>query len=429
MNMGVRNGLVLGALAVAAIVLAALLWGVYAGMEAPADVAPSAGTQQQSAPPPPAVVSPEAKSAPPAAPQSTPSTSPSAATSAAPSTPQGAAGAQPPAPNGVAGLPDVAAPTAPTERRPEAPADKGAFDIVRVEPSGESVIAGRCPAGCSVELLANGRAHDRTVADAAGSWAMTPAPLAPGDYELGLRIRTPDGREAVSDQTVTVSVPKPPSKDVVVVLNEPGAPSRVLARPEAPQSAPEAAAQTAAKPAPVGTTLAVGAVDAENGRFFVQGTAPVGAKLRIYLNGSFIAAPTAGPDGAWSLKVERGLAPGDYDLRVDQVEDDAGKVAGRAQAKFAYRAEAATAQGNAATPLAPEAPQSGASADANAVVAALDSVTVKRGDSLWGISRRSYGAGQRYTVIFAANGGQIRNPDLIYPGQVFVVPAQQAGGK
>jgi len=47
---------------------------------------------------------------------------------------------------------------------------------------------------------------------------------------------------------------------------------------------------------------------------------------------------------------------------------------------------------------------------------------VVRGDNLWNIARAHYGEGLRYTVIFDANKGQIRDPDLIYPGQVFSVP-------
>uniref|UniRef100_UPI001E4D561F LysM peptidoglycan-binding domain-containing protein n=1 Tax=Methylobacterium sp. Leaf118 TaxID=2876562 RepID=UPI001E4D561F len=47
---------------------------------------------------------------------------------------------------------------------------------------------------------------------------------------------------------------------------------------------------------------------------------------------------------------------------------------------------------------------------------------ITRGDSLWQISRRTYGKGNRYTVIYDANQEQIRNPDLIYPGQIFVLP-------
>ena len=47
---------------------------------------------------------------------------------------------------------------------------------------------------------------------------------------------------------------------------------------------------------------------------------------------------------------------------------------------------------------------------------------VQPGNSLWRLARRSYGEGLRYTDIYEANKDQIRNPDLIYPGQVFVLP-------
>jgi nucleoid-associated protein YgaU len=47
---------------------------------------------------------------------------------------------------------------------------------------------------------------------------------------------------------------------------------------------------------------------------------------------------------------------------------------------------------------------------------------VVRGDNLWNIARAHYGEGWRHTMIFEANKDQIRNPHLIYPGQVFSIP-------
>jgi len=44
---------------------------------------------------------------------------------------------------------------------------------------------------------------------------------------------------------------------------------------------------------------------------------------------------------------------------------------------------------------------------------------------LWRISRRLLGEGSRYTLIFEANTNQIRNPNLIFPGQVFDVPEDE----
>jgi nucleoid-associated protein YgaU len=47
---------------------------------------------------------------------------------------------------------------------------------------------------------------------------------------------------------------------------------------------------------------------------------------------------------------------------------------------------------------------------------------VSRGDSLWRISRVTYGAGTRYAVVYKANRDRIRDPNRIYPGQIFVLP-------
>jgi len=49
-------------------------------------------------------------------------------------------------------------------------------------------------------------------------------------------------------------------------------------------------------------------------------------------------------------------------------------------------------------------------------------VIVQPGNSLWRIARRTYGHGLQYSVIYQANREQIRDPDLIYPGQVFELP-------
>ena len=68
--------------------------------------------------------------------------------------------------------------------------------------------------------------------------------------------------------------------------------------------------------------------------------------------------------------------------------------------------------------------QDGGSPPSAVVVPKITTTTVSRGDSLWRLSQLSYGAGTRYAVIYKANREQIRNPNLIYPGQVFVLPAQ-----
>ena len=56
-------------------------------------------------------------------------------------------------------------------------------------------------------------------------------------------------------------------------------------------------------------------------------------------------------------------------------------------------------------------------------------VIIRRGDTLWRISRRVYGRGVRYSTIYLANETQIEDPDRIWPGQVFKVPEKSNDGK
>jgi hypothetical protein len=84
---------------------------------------------------------------------------------------------------------------------------------------------------------------------------------------------------------------------------------------------------------------------------------------------------------------------------------------------------------------APAAPAESADAEVPTLVAepvgdpeqqrfASGKAIIRRGDNLWTIARRVYGHGIKYTTIYTANSDQIRDPDLIYPGQVFDLPQE-----
>ena len=66
--------------------------------------------------------------------------------------------------------------------------------------------------------------------------------------------------------------------------------------------------------------------------------------------------------------------------------------------------------------------QAGAGSAGEASPTQPSTFIIRRGDNLWMIAKRLYGQGIRYSTIYQANTDQIRNPDLIYPGQVFVIP-------
>jgi hypothetical protein len=102
-------------------------------------------------------------------------------------------------PKAVTAPPPAILPSSPSTRDEFVPV----FDIVRIEPSGDAVIAGRAAPGATVELLRNGELHDRVVTDQSGQFVMVPPRLPSGNYELTLRATQLDGKEVTSHQRVT----------------------------------------------------------------------------------------------------------------------------------------------------------------------------------------------------------------------------------
>lgn len=273
------------------------------------------------------------------------------------------------------------------------------FDIVRLEPNGDLVVAGRAGPKAVVTLIMDGKDWDRATTDETGQFAMTPKSLAKGPHQLSLVARMPDGTTYKSAQVVALDVPAGGGQAVAALIS-PDQPAKSLLSPQAPALAP-------GQRAPVVITL----VETQpNGTFYAAGRATTGALVRLYLNDSFVAQGGTGPGGEWSFAIVKGLTQGQYRVRIDELEGPGGKVLSRAEVPFDYSMPAA-------------ADTASASPRAAAVqVEEVQSTTVKRGDNLWNISSKFYGEGLRYTVIYQANSGQIRDPNLIYPGQVFVVP-------
>jgi hypothetical protein len=294
----------------------------------------------------------------------------------------------------------AAAPPSPPPPPPPAPRRTApSFDVVRVALDGTAVIAGRAEAGALVLVLDGERELGRTTADARGEWVLLPAgAMTPGTRELSLLARGPgELPEVRSERVVIVVVPERQQASqaggalAVAMPRDTGAePSRALQVPSAgPRQGPA-------------ITLAVETVDYDgNGNVVLSGRGPAGTTVLIYLDGRVIGRVTCDTDGRWNLTPEGTVAPGVYTLRVDQLGPD-GRVAQRMEIPFS-RAE----------PTAELATSGG------------DRIVVQPGNSLWRIARRVYGEGTRYAVIYQANRDMIRDPDLIYPGQVFAVPPRQ----
>jgi nucleoid-associated protein YgaU len=169
---------------------------------------------------------------------------------------------------------------------------------------------------------------------------------------------------------------------------------RVLQRPGRPGAPPDALAE-----------LAVDAIgyDAEGAVQLAGQGGPGTDFVRVYLDNRPVTSVPVAPDGNWRTELPE-IDTGVYTMRIDALDAE-GEVTARIETPFER--------------IAPDA-LAAAAAEAESEGRAL--VTVQRGNTLWGISRRNYGRGILYVRIFEANRDRIRDPDLIYPGQVFTIP-------
>jgi nucleoid-associated protein YgaU len=338
-----------------------------------------------------------------AAPQADPAT---AAPEAAVSRPAGKAPEQDQGQAGdlAAVAPAAGAGAAPTGIPPPAGTEAAAgpsFDIVRVGRDGRAVIAGRAAPGAEVEVRAGGQVIDRVQATRRGEWVAIPArPLAAGDMELSAVATREGARPVESNQVVVVAVPDPAASAPVAT-----APESVQAQPVAVLLPREGRGTGRILQAPgrlsAEGTLALMTVSYDQGgQVLLSGEAPPGVPVQIYVDDRPAAIVVGDAKGAWTAGLDEALAPGTYTLRLDQLDAD-GKPVARLETPFT-RVSEPPVEGN----------------------LQVDYVVVQPGNSLWRIARRLSGKGLDYVHIYGANDAQIRDPHLIYPGQVFEIPVE-----
>ncbi len=362
---------------------------------------------------------------------------------------------------------------------PETPAEQDAppvFDVVRVDESGDAVIAGRAGAGHQVRVLMDGVSVAETSADASGAFVALVS-LDPSEDPRTLTLESvKEGSEpVVSEETALVAPfagePEAPSVETAAletptepalpdsVADAPAAAAPAPARtetpevPEAPEAAPAPVPQELPElqPSPTAPPQVVivapeGAVpqspaaaparpDApdtpnvvidtisydEEGEVILVGRAQAGNFVRLYLDNILTETVPVSPEGQWRSRVT-GIEAGVYTLRADET-GESGRVVSRFETPFERvtrpRAIAAAEQSAEAELAMAQAAEEG---EGNEMRASAGVVTVQPGFTLWAIARENYGDGVQYVRVFEANQSLIRNPDLIYPGQVFSIP-------
>ncbi|MBE90567.1 MAG: hypothetical protein CMM76_14145 [Rhodospirillaceae bacterium] len=270
------------------------------------------------------------------------------------------------------------------EEKSEAPS----FDIVRIEPDGAAVLAGSASSGDMVTIYNGDEPIGSAKTNDQGEWTLIPTkPLKPGDTELKIVAVNANGDKTESVHAVVLKVPdRTKTNDGVLAVLVPRTGIETSKLLQAPKPAPDFKKGT----------LSLDTIDYDNeGRLTFAGRGMPGTSLRIFADNKFLDETTIDSQGNWRSRQNTVLEPGSYTLRLDQVRD--GKVTARIEAPFTRSPPLEELKGD-------------------------TFVVVQPGNSLWLIARRELGGGIRYSIIYEANKHQIKDPDLIYPGQVLAVP-------
>ncbi|WP_246673613.1 LysM peptidoglycan-binding domain-containing protein [Mesorhizobium sp. B2-9-1] len=276
----------------------------------------------------------------------------------------------------------------------------------------------------------------------------------PGKASQLITVPETESKPAASAATDQAAAPATQATTAPAASDTASAPAATA--PAATDQATAPAAAAAAEP-----KIAVEAVEIDGSKIFVAGTADPGRKVRAYADAILLGDAKTSADGHFLIEATRDIPVGSYTIHVDGLDNDGVKVVARAAVPFEREpgesvaavapsgtkpAETKTAEittDTATAEAAKPAPAAGGAAKVAEATPSTDvpetvapklehadsAVIIRRNDTLWRISRRVYGHGTRFSTIYLANKDQIRDPDRIWPGQVFKVPSTSKEGE
>lgn len=287
--------------------------------------------------------------------------------------------------------PEPAAPAPVAEETTQAPS----FDVVRVEPSGATVIAGQGVPGEDVDILLDGDVIATATVDASGRFAMLQQ-LDPSAAPQALSLSSGQGTDRLRSVEEVLLAPRVATasvEDVPQTVLKADAEGVEVVQPGLPEDTP---------PEVVDAVALDTITYAPSGEVALGGRAQTDF-VRIYLDDAPVLTAPVGADGQWRTELPQ-VDTGVYTLRIDELDAE-GRVASRVETPF-RREDRDTVAAEIATPDGQN----------------ISVKTVQPGATLWAIASERYGDGALFVRVFEANRDRIRDPDLIYPGQVFTIP-------
>ncbi len=335
------------------------------------------------------------------------------------------------------------------------------LDSISYDDKGAVMIAGRGAAGTRLRVLLDTDPLVETEVGADGQWRVALPDIAPGVYSLRIEMR--DRSDALLAQFDTPFKREDPAQ-IVALATEAQTPAGAAAPKSASKdtaskdkaSKDKATDQTQDPATNVGAVAAALADPAQ----VMKEPATTGddipeATSEVAQGGGQQTGPVAAQNGAPAAQPEPNVAvSGDVSAAKDVAskssvsaspktaetasEPDAAPVPTPTQPRVSTDTRETTVASVVGEPTGEET-TAAASPSAPAPAMSVEApgaqpprpriVTVQPGATLWAIARDNLGKGVMYVQVFDANRDKIRNPDLIYPGQVFTVPVQADPGQ
>lgn len=280
------------------------------------------------------------------------------------------------------------------------------FDVVRVDENCGLLVAGRAEPTAQISVFSGEEKIGSVQANSRGEWVyISSDPLPPGAQKINVKAINPNGQEMETAHLVVMQVPD------CSLGEEKRAPAIALLAPKEGQNSDfeDRVSKLLQMPEPEGDleaakNLAVGSIDYDDkGNVALSGKGTPGNDVQVYVDNKPIGNAKVDEKGNWELTPDTEIPAGNYNLRTDQLNEE-GNVISRVEIPFQR-------------------------ASASDVILAKGSLEIRAivqpGNSLWRIARRMYGDGIQYTMIYQANQEQIKDPDLIFPGQIFKLPSEK----
>ena len=304
---------------------------------------------------------------------------------------------------------------------------------LRFEPDGGFVVSGSAAPNLPLAVMIDGTEVERVAIGADGTFTVVGFLGFWDDPRVMTLVGDPDGAAMAGERTFVLAANPAPVNEPVATPDEGPQPDPPEAEAEAEATAaPEIAEPDVADPA----TPAILAITSDGvevvqpaiasdappevmsnvaldtitydvaGDVVLRGRAVGAGFVQVYVDNIAITRLPVDADGTWRSDLPD-VDTGVYTLRIDEITEQ-GEVVSRIETPFLREDPADVLAAMAEDVSDPEF--------------TVATRTVQPGATLWAIAEERYGAGVLYVNVFEANRDRIRNPDLIYPGQVFTMP-------